>query len=242
MAAEKNKKSKRKLPRAKRGRTASVTRRSSPNKAGGPKAEAKGQKKGSKIKAASVTKKRLPADKIKQTKAQKARKEKTSTAVIPAAQRKNPRKKTAQALSKGVRSFKEPEKLTDLPREYGENELLVMVVDPNVMFAAWEITKDSLANSEGDLHLRAFDVTAGPDDVSGETPSFDIKIEDRVGSGFFDIKMPGRKIRSELGLLSPAEVFIPLLRSDVVSFPEVLTPDELGIAGEFLEWEIPFGY
>ncbi len=198
--------------------------------------EAKGRKKAAKTKKASSPGKKTPAEKPKQSGATRGLIKKSMKAKAPTARK---RLETKPAAGKRIKFLTEPETLPELPKEYGEDELIVMVVDPNVMYAAWEVTKDTLAASEGDLRLRLFDIT---NPASGDVPFLEINIEERVGTGFFEVKMPGRKIRSEVGIVSPSRRFTPVLESTVVSFPELLRPDEMGVFRELLEREAPLGY
>jgi hypothetical protein len=104
-----------------------------------------------------------------------------------------------------------------LPQEYGENDLFLIVVDPDVVYASWEIRRENLSARRRGLRMRLFDVTtSGP---NGRPDGFvDIGITGRVGSGFFNIMMPGRDVVAEIGWLKGGR-FQPVLRSNMVSFP-----------------------
>jgi hypothetical protein len=130
-----------------------------------------------------------------------------------------------------------------LPREYGENDFLVMVVDPDVMYASWEIREDALRKEKGQLTIRVF-VAGGVTTLGPQAgrPVLDIKIGHRVGSGFFDLHMPGRDIITEIGLVSAGGTFRTILRSPVVSFPKLPTFDELGIVRKLFESGMRAGY
>ena len=128
-----------------------------------------------------------------------------------------------------------------LPEEYGENDLLLMVVDPITVFASWEITKDFLPH-RGDLTARILDVTGVRSGASPSDRFFEIGIDRWVGTGFFDIRMPGREVIMEIGLFEKDGAFRAIVRSDKVSIPALLTFDELGIVKKLFEEEIPVGY
>jgi hypothetical protein len=104
-----------------------------------------------------------------------------------------------------------------LPQEYGENDLFLIVVDPDVVYASWEIRRENLSARRRGLRMRLFDVTtSGP---NGRPDGFvDIGITGRVGSGFFNIMMSGRDIVAEIGIVKYGR-FQPILRSNMVSFP-----------------------
>lgn len=130
-----------------------------------------------------------------------------------------------------------------LPREYGENDLLLMAVDPDVVYAAWEIRRDDLPEEEGELTMRISEVSGiSTSRARAGKPFLDIRIDRRVGSGFFDIHMPGRDIVAEIGLLFIGGTFRPILRSPVVSFPKLPAFDELGIVRKLFEAGMRVGY
>jgi hypothetical protein len=118
-----------------------------------------------------------------------------------------------------------------LPRGYGEDDLFLIVVDPDVVYASWEIRPEDPRGRRRGLRMRLFDVTAaGP---NGRSDDFvDIGIAGRVGSGFFNIMMPGRDVVAEVGVVKSG-TFQPILRSNMVSFPLPM------LYCEFWTWESP---
>jgi hypothetical protein len=129
-----------------------------------------------------------------------------------------------------------------LPEEYGENSVIAMVVDPNTVFVDWEMVPKDVAGKEGDLGLRFYDVTGIEFNNWKANAYFDIPITQRVGSGFFSIHMPGRDIIVAVGIMSPDGGFMPIVRSDIVSFPALLTFDEFGIVQKLFASGVPVGY
>jgi Domain of unknown function (DUF4912) len=172
-----------------------------------------------------------PETPLKGTRRSLKRKTASPVASRPA-RRKIPSLKSP-VLGKG--RWEDREKFPDLPKEYGENDLLIMAVDPGTVYAAWEITRDRLPAGEGDLALRMVDVAGGGS-------SRDIRVGERAGSGFFEIQMPGVDVVAEIGLLSSDRLFRPILRSPVVTFPRLPAFDELGIIGKLFESTIRAGY
>jgi hypothetical protein len=128
-----------------------------------------------------------------------------------------------------------------LPVEYGENELIVMAVDPNVVFVDWEIKKEEAPETKGGFTMRVFDVTGGESVSLGADVFFDIEIEGRVGCGFFELGMPGREVAMQVGLNINGK-FLPILHSPIVSMPRLLASDELGIAKKMFGSAMPVGY
>jgi hypothetical protein len=132
--------------------------------------------------------------------------------------------------------------ITGLPEEYGENALIAMVVDPNTVFVDWEIVPREIAGKEGKLILRFHDVTGIEFDGQNANAVIDIDISRRVGNGFFDIRMPGRDVIVEAGVIRPEGTFHAVVRSEAVSFPFLLAFDDLGIVQRLLASGIPVGY
>jgi len=128
-----------------------------------------------------------------------------------------------------------------LPDEYGENELILMAVDPDVVFVDWEIRKDEVPEAKDGLTMRVFDVTWSESATLYRDGFLDIKIGGRVGSGFFGLGMAGREVAVEIGFFDKGK-FLPILCSQVVSMPRLLVSDELGIARKLFESGIPLGY
>ncbi len=218
------------------------------------KAMKKTSKKTALPKASPTTKKSSPKKKEKTPEKVTVR-EKTGARKIggglvkPAAPRKRRKvsgpagaqeKKGPSIMKKGAIQYNEIP-LRQLPDEYGENELILMAVDPNVVFVDWEIKREEAPQAKRELTMRVLDVTI--DEAVGSHPGgfLDIKIEGRVGSGFFEIAMPGRDVAVIIGLFEK-EKFMPILSSQVVSMPRLLVPDELGIARKLFEAGIPLGY
>ena len=133
--------------------------------------------------------------------------------------------------------FSEPLKTSfpELPEEYGENELILMEVDPSVVFVSWEVKPDEVARKAGRLNLRVYDVT-GADVNSSKYLSnsgnfFDIPVRNRVDSKFYELKMSGKEVVMEIGLVHGKKKFRPIIRSNRVSIPELYEFEEPGTKG-----------
>lgn len=129
-----------------------------------------------------------------------------------------------------------------LPEEYGENELLLMGVDPSIVFVSWEIKPDDISGETGKLTLRVYDVTGIDFDGSHANRFFDISLRNRVDSKFIDIKMHGKDVIMEVGLLHPEGTFKAIKQSKRVSMPALQTFEELGITGALSEPDTFIGY
>ncbi len=123
----------------------------------------------------------------------------------------------------------------ELPEEYGENEFFLIPVEPRVVYASWEITKDSLPEKKGGLEVRFFEVTRGESGRSNTHVFLDIAVPKRVGDAFFNVGIHGREIVAEIGHRGADGHFRPLLRSRRVLIPSLLGHDELSMAAQSLE-------
>ncbi len=183
---------------------------------------------------------------------------KTETKTVP----KKPAKKPAGSFSpttkipaKETKSLKTKKKASlprafavpktgprELPGEYGEDEVILMSVDPHVIFVDWEIKKEQVPDEGTPIIMRVFDVTSGERSWEFHRDRFfDMLLDGRIGSGFFEIGMPGREVAIEIGLWQ-GEEFSAVLKSEKVSMPELVVPDELGIAQKLFESGVPSGY
>lgn len=136
----------------------------------------------------------------------------------------------------------EEEAVLDLPEEYGQNELLAMAVDPNVLFVSWEIVPAAIAGMDGEITLRVYDVTGLVFNGINAHRFVDLTVMDRVGSDFFALNMPGREVILELGIVSGETWMHTIMRSKRIAFPPLLTQDELGIAAKLSSSGLPVGY
>jgi hypothetical protein len=202
-------------------------------------------------KASAGAKTASPASAVKNTPSKTALKtalkkavKKPAGGIVPAAKR--PPRKTAPvaAWTPGPKVAKVSQVVVrrELPEEYGENEVILMPVDPNVIFVDWEIKKEEIPAADTSLTMRVFDATTGQ--AAPDLPAkwcFDVPLDGRIGSDFFDIGMPGRDVAIEIGL-HRNEKFSPILRSGKVHMPEAVVFDELGIAQKLFESGVPVGY
>lgn len=205
------------------GKTSSVKAKTTPRTSAGKGAASK-----IRLKTAPKKPAKKPADSF------------SPTTKIPAKETKSLKTKKKASLP---RTFAVPKAVPrELPRKYGENEVILMSVDPHVIFVDWEIKKEQVPDEGTPIIMRVFDVT--PDERSLEfhwDRFFDLHLEGRVGSGFFEIGMPGRELTIEIGLYH-GENFSAVLKSEKVSMPELLSPDELGVAQKLFESGVPVGY
>ena len=116
-----------------------------------------------------------------------------------------------------------------------------MPVDPDVIFVDWEIAKEELPEEHPPVAMRVTGVTT--DHVSGASGRrvLELQLDGRVGSGFFDIGMPGGEVTVEIGV-GLAEEFSPVIKSPAVSMPLWVSPEEYGTLETPTESGRPVGY
>jgi hypothetical protein len=176
------------------------------------------------------------AGKKKETAEKTGRKMAAKTPVAP----KRAKKKSITEKHSGLRIYLPQEEYSagplktsfpELPEEYGENELILMEVDPSIVFVSWEVKPDEISKRAGRLNLRIYDVT-GMDVDSSQHGSrfrsfFDIPVRNRVDSKFYELKMSGKAVFMEIGLLHKRK-FTPITRSNRVSIPELYEFEKSG--------------
>jgi hypothetical protein len=94
--------------------------------------------------------------------------------------------------------------LDDLPARYGEDEAVLMMVTPALMYAFWEVTPDTLEHARsthGDdtLVLRLYRISVDDGQVHEEVIR-DLEIPDPAGEYFIQDVPPGNLFRAAVGL------------------------------------------
>ena len=117
----------------------------------------------------------------------------------------------------------------ELPTNYGDNKLVLMVRDPWWIFAYWEIQPDLVErvkaeisdDKRGDLRfiMRVYDISYI--DFNGKNAHyyFDITIPYGAEKWYINVNGPGRSWIAEMGWLSRDGQFYPVVRSNVVYTP-----------------------
>ncbi len=130
------------------------------------------------------------------------------------------------------------QRLQELPDNYGDNQIYLLVRDPYWIYSYWEIQKDHqkkvLAKIGGNWDgvvsvLRVFDITNG----TNNPPYFDIVLQNMATSWYINTQ-PNRSYFVEIGLLHRDGRFARLARSNSITTPragmsEVLDEQWMGI-------------
>lgn len=116
----------------------------------------------------------------------------------------------------------------DCPILYNEDYLILLMRDPNCLYAYWELSSEtqSLVNSrfssereEYQYILRVYDLTGLEFNMSGCHSSFDIKLQPMTDNYFINKIDSNRSYCVELGCYERGDDFIGIMRSNVINTP-----------------------
>ena len=143
------------------------------------------------------------------------------------------------------------EPVRHIPWGYGVTRVTAMAVDPERLYAYWEVTDPDLEEArssmtggvEARLVLRIHDTTGLIFDGTNAHGSFDVPIQRSDRQWFLDLNRPQSSAVVEVGLVGPLGAFVSLARSARVDFPrrEPAPPSEpqWRIAREVIEEGAP---
>jgi hypothetical protein len=112
--------------------------------------------------------------------------------------------------------------LDDLPLRYGEDEAVLMMVTPALMYAYWEVTPGTLerarsASGDGPLVLRLYRIAVDDGQVHEEVVR-DLEIPDTAGEYFVQDVPPGNLFRAAVGI-GHGERFHALVLTNAAATP-----------------------
>ena len=121
--------------------------------------------------------------------------------------------------------------IPEIPRYYGVDRLVLMVRDPNWLFAYWEITaarQEEFARQHGPEAwrqsrpvLRVYDVTGVDFNGSNANKFIDFHISNYDDNWHVEVAQPNSTFCVDLGRILPDGRFITLLRSNMVHTPSM---------------------
>ncbi|MDN3513666.1 MAG: DUF4912 domain-containing protein [Candidatus Brocadia sp.] len=118
--------------------------------------------------------------------------------------------------------------IPELPDNYGDTRIVLMVQDPDWLFAYWEIRKDtidSVLNMLGALAhsakivLRVYDVTDIIFNGNNAHKYFDVEVAGGARNWYIGVGEPDRSFCVDVGFLAPDGTFRILSRSNTVRTP-----------------------
>lgn len=120
------------------------------------------------------------------------------------------------------------ESAKEIPWGYGRDRVTALPVDPERLFAYWEVLDDSIAAARGKLgpggpgawlNLRVYDVSGRIFDGTNAHGFFDHTIQRGDRQWFFAINRPTSEAIIEIGMKSHEGYFAKIARSGKVEFP-----------------------
>jgi hypothetical protein len=125
-----------------------------------------------------------------------------------------------------ARTVWEAEEVFSLPEGYGETRLLLLAVNPFLIYASWEVietdlTRCRLLSGQGQSRpvLRIYDVTYIHFDGTNAHSFFDVDVDLRTRNWYVHLWSPEKSYIAELGLKGSDGCFHPLARSNVTHTP-----------------------
>lgn len=141
----------------------------------------------------------------------------------------------------------------ELPQGYGEDNITLMMRDPYMAYAYWEMTPERIEREkkwfgwDSKLCVRLYDVTGIHFDGRNALGFFDQEVYERIGNWYFDLGRPSHSFCADLGLLAPSGRFLTLSRSNYITMPrdgvsDVVNDEWMLLDEEFLRlYGIPSG-
>ena len=121
-------------------------------------------------------------------------------------------------------------KTPELPDDYGDNRIVLMVRDPEWLFTYWELRQDVIDSTRNTLVplaegaktiLRVYDVTDIIFNGYNAHKYFDIEVAGGARSWYIHAGEPNRSFCVDIGFLAPDGTFRILSRSNTVKIPRM---------------------
>jgi hypothetical protein len=118
--------------------------------------------------------------------------------------------------------------ISDFPEKYGRSDLVLMVVHPFLLYAYWEITLESLQQSQTALGaemdgaravLRMYDISLIDFDGKNAHHVFDINIGLEARHWYLPVWTAEKSYCADLGFLARTGRFHPIVRSNIIHTP-----------------------
>ena len=115
-----------------------------------------------------------------------------------------------------------------IPDHYGRTELVLLVVDPYLVSAYWDVTQESLWHAHGTLGaemdgaravIRMYDISLIHFDGTNAHHQFDIDIGLEARAWYFSLWKPEKSYCADLGFVARTGRFHALTRSNIIHTP-----------------------
>jgi hypothetical protein len=113
----------------------------------------------------------------------------------------------------------------ELPYDYNEDRIVLMVRDPYWASAYWEATPSRIEKEKSwfgwnsKLCVRIYDITGIQFDGKNANGYIDQEVYERRGNWYFDLSKPTHSFCADIGLLSPDGRFLMIARSNYITMP-----------------------
>jgi uncharacterized protein len=116
----------------------------------------------------------------------------------------------------------------DIPWSYGQDRVTAMAVDPDTLYAYWEVTDTAIdraraglgaGGADAWLNVRVYDTSGVLFDGTNAHSYFDHGLARWDRQWFFSVGKPSSSAVVEVGLKSPEGYFVRIVRSGRVDFP-----------------------
>jgi hypothetical protein len=116
----------------------------------------------------------------------------------------------------------------ELPDSYGRTRLVMLPVDPYLVYAYWEVRPDELAETRTRVRdhqdsaravLRFHDALSGRASEQGTTSYFDVDVDLQRGNSYVHLWSADKSYYADLGLKGDGGQFVPLARSNLIHTP-----------------------
>lgn len=120
--------------------------------------------------------------------------------------------------------------IPELPDSYGDNRIVLMVIDTEWLFTYWELRNDVIESARNTLIplaegaktiLRVYDVTDIIFNGYNAHKYFDIEVVGGARSWYIPVGEPNRSFCVDIGFLAPDRTFRVLSRSNTVRTPRM---------------------
>jgi hypothetical protein len=102
----------------------------------------------------------------------------------------------------------------DLPASYGRSEVTLMVVDPYLVYAYWNVDVARLPEGTKSAALRFHEASE-----AAPRPSFDVDVDLRAPNWYVQLWSPAQSYYADLGVTTGEGAFVPLATSNRVQTP-----------------------
>ncbi|MEW5761333.1 MAG: DUF4912 domain-containing protein [Candidatus Thermoplasmatota archaeon] len=130
-----------------------------------------------------------------------------------------------------------------LPKGYGDNRIVLQIVDPYWLHSYWEITEEKKREikkvhgeevfSKGRVVLRVYDITGIDFDGTNAKSFYDIDIQESAGNWYINVPAPNKRYCVDIGIVDQNGRFILLARSNFVNVPRTTPSEETDIGWDY---------